>query len=522
MGIDTGWKKIVEEEFEWPEFSPEAASTITVVIDDISLNIRRLLNGIKSWADLGGRLRNRIEFLAGKGGLKEYHILWDEPQYVPLNKGVTQRKRDTRARAAPFTEAEQKQIVIGVGTIPPPSAMFFERLLATRVMHSQLHTFIAAELALTKLPQGMRLILDGARARGIMHRQMAGDPVLIMNVRVPETEYQVLSDHEQGRIDKPGRIVITSSVTAPGTNSVFVHESHKIGESDLKIPAAIAEQEDGAQIFVRSCDTDMIVILLLHMKNYLDTGKDKGGRRIKYGIFLDTEGPGRKPDAPPVVPLDMAELWRKIILRFREMYPMVPPQFVIETLATLMLLSGSDYADRLSQIGNRAVWDAFVDPVGRSVLFPREKPHEPGVISEDIRGQPHARDNVQLHEVRMRRFVTYIYHKKTRRNVPFPVSAAYTLDAARDVRKAVLEKVRSEGKKETAANSWQIPSDDSLAASVRRLHWNLDYFANGSKVKASPYLNPVMMHEQTKASIHGWFRDAENNNVVESADVVHM
>ena len=513
MGIDTGWKKVIEDEFTWPEFPPEAASNISVVLDDISLNLRRLLCGIESWADLGNRLRNRIEVLAARGALKEYRVMWDEPRYVPRNKGVTQRMRDHRSRAEPFTTAEQEAIVVGVGTIPQPTAVFFERLLTTRSMHAQLHTFIAAELALTNLPSGTRLVLEGARARGIMARQMAGAPVLIMNVLVPENEYQVLSDNEQARIDNTSRIIVTRSATVPDTNSVFVHDSPKIGESDLKIPAAIAEQTDGAQIFVRSCDTDMLVIILLHMKNYFKDGM------IKYGICLDTEGPGRKSGAPSVPPLDMVELYVRIILRFREMYPTVPPVFAIETLSMLMLMSGSDYADRMAQVGVRAVWDTFVDPVGRSVLFPRTNPQEPAVVCEDIRGQPLARDRVRLHEVRIQRFVAYMYHKKTLRNMPFPETATYTLDAARDVRVAVRDKVRDADKKETAANSWQVPSDNTIAATVRRLAWNIDYFANGSKVDAGPFLDPVRTDPESKKSIHGWI--VTDAGIVDRAEVVH-
>lgn len=516
MGIDTGWKKMLDEEFGWPSLSHEKACEVNVVMDDISLNLRRMVYGVDSWEDLGERFRNRVEFLAAKGNLKEYWAFWDESRWVPPNKRVTQRKRDSRA-ALPFTDAEQLDITVGVGPIPPPSGAFFERLLATRSMHESLHTFIAAELALTKIPEDTRLILDGARAKGIMHRQMTGAPLKIMNMRVPESEYQIMSDIEQARVELPGRIIITRSVASADENSVFIYDSSRIGESDLKIPAAIAEQESGTQIFVRSCDTDMLVILLLHMKSYLED------RRIKYGIYLDTEGPGRKADAPPVLPLNMVRLWRSILKRFDVMFPTVPPIFAIETLSTLMLLSGSDYADRLPQIGVRAVWDAFVDPVGRGSLFPRDQPNEPGVIADDVRGQPKARVNVQLHEPRMRRFIAYMYHKKTHRNVPFPTTAAYTLDASRAARVAVREKVIKSGKATTERNSWQVPSDDKITAAVRRLHWNLDYFLNGSRIEASPFFNPVLEHGTTHESIHGWVMNGDDDNSsIDCADCVFV
>ena len=513
MGIDTGWKKVVVDEFAWPEFPAEAAGNITIVLDDISLNFRRIMPGVQAWPDLGNRLRGRIESLAGRGALKEYRVLVDEGRFVPPNKGVTQRMRTQRARAEPFTEVEQQAITVGVGAIPEPASTFFDRLLATRSMHSPLYAFIAAELALTRLPAGVRLVLEGFRARGIMARQIAGAPVMIMNIMVPDNEYQVLSDNEQARIDGTSRIVVTRSATVPDTNSIFVHDSQKIGESDLKIPAAIAEQDDGAQIFVRSCDTDMIVIILLHMKNYLK------GRNIKYGICLDTEGPGRKIGSAPVPLLDMVELWVRVILRFRKMHPMIPPAFAIETLAMLMLMSGSDYADRLPQVGVRAVWDTFCDQVGRSVLFPRDKPHEPAVVSEDLRGQPLARDRVRLHETRIQRFLAYIYHKKTLRNTPFPVSDPYTLDAARTVRVAARDKVRAANKKETSANSWQVPSDDAITAAVRRLAWNIDYFANGSKVDVGPFLDPVRVDPASGKSIHGWV--TTDSGLIDRAETVY-
>lgn len=514
MGIDIDWKKVVDYELGWPEMSHEKAGEITVVMDDMSLNVRRLLYGVDSWEALGALCRARVEFLASKGKLKEYWVFWDEPKWVPPNKRVTQRKRDSRG-SAPFTDAEQLEITVGVGPIPSPSGEWFERLMATRSMHESLHTFIATELALTKLPEDMRLVLDGARAKGIMHRQMKGAPLKIMNMRVPESEYQVMSDIEQARIDHPGRIIVMRSTNNPDENSVLIYESHRIGESDLKIPAAIAEQDSGAQIFLRTCDTDMFPIVLMHMKNYLED------RKIKYGIFTDTEGPGRKVGSAPVIPIDMVELWRVTLKHFRGLWPTVPPVFAIETLATLMLLSGSDYADRLPQIGARTVWDAFVDPVGRGSLFPLNRPNEPGVIADDVRGQPKVRVNIQLHEARVRRFIAYMYHKKTHRNVPFPTTAAYTLDASRAVRVAAREKVIEAGKAVTVRNAWQVPSDDAIAAAVRRLHWNLDYFVNGSKIEGSPFLNPVLEHDRTQESIHGWVVNADNNNLIECANCVY-
>ena len=529
MGIDIAWKKKLKDVFGWPEMSGDAASRISIVIDDISLNLRSILAGVESWDGLGLRLRNRVEGLAKRDRLKEYWILWDESRFVPRSKYVTQKERAAKSDAVPFTEAEQSCITIGYGPIPGPPAEFFKRLMVTRSMHASLHTFIAAELATTVLPEGTSLYLDGARAQGIVSRKLAVESrctqshpqpcsaasctyaVEFANIRVPKSEFDIPSDIIRGRLEHPGILQIMRHSSTP-TNTIYVDESRHVGESDLKIPAVIARQDAGRQIFIRSCDTDMLVILLLHIRNYVEPHG-----MCKYGLFLDTQGPGRKQGTPAAPILDVVGLWRSVHHVFHSEYVTVP--FAPETLAVLMLISGSDYSDRHAQIGPAAVWKAFDDATGRALLFPPGMMTVPGIVIDDVLGQPSARISIALEEGRMFRFIAFMYHNISLRHTPFATAGADTLAKVRAKRKQDIDALVAKGTVLTTRNSWEPMGDAEIMAAIRRLHWNADYFLNGSK--ASPFMNPTYIDPDSGMSVHGWREGPEEGKVEKAESVSH-
>ena len=535
MGIDIAGKKTLETVFGWPEMSSEAAANISVVIDDISLNLRRILAGVTSWEELGARVRDRVEVLAKRDNLKEYWALWDESKFVPPSKHVTQQKRAERA-AAPFTEAEQSKITIGHGPIPEPSSDFFQRLMATRSMHASLYMFITAELATTVLPDGVSLYLDGVRAQGIVTRMLAVEArcnhahpqpcdnenctyaVEFANIRVPKSEFEVPSDIIRGRLERPSILHIVRH-GAGKKNSIYINESRQVGESDLKIPAIIADQEAGRQIFIRSCDTDMLVIMLLHMRNYVCMDKEGDGdipyHMCKYGLFIDTNGP-LKPGTPSAPILDLVALWRNVHREFQTRY--VTVRFGPETLAVIMLISGSDYADRLRQIGPASVWKAFADSTGHSLLFPPNMTSKPGVIIDDVCGQPHARISIALEEGRMFRFIAFMYHQIALRQTPFSLAGSDTLAKVRAKRRQDMKALVKKGTPLTTRNSWEPAGDAEIMAAIRRLHWNADYFLNGSK--KTPFMDPTYTDPGSGMSVHGWRVGAEKGKVERAESVL--
>jgi hypothetical protein len=548
MGIDTTWKNFLSRCFGWPEMPSAAAQSINVVIDDISLNIRRILAGVQTWDELAQRVRDRVHLLVKRGTLKEYWMLWDESRFVPENKAKTQRDR-AAAAMEPFTEGECASISVGHGSVEQLAksftpkltvADFFTKLMATRSLHSSLYTFITAEVARMDLPEGVVLCLDGVRAQGIVdrklrvrdrcdtqHAQPCSLPecqynVTFANIKVPKGIFDVPAEIVRGRLERQGVIKIRRQA-AENTNIIYVNESRGVGESDLKIPAIIAGVDAGSNIFVRSCDGDMLAIFMLHMRNYICTSKPTESEvaagikygMCKYGIYVDTEGPGRKPGSPPVPVLDIVELWRCTHRKFHELYVTVP--YPAETLAVLMLLTGSDYADRFPRIGPGAVWKAFNNPEGRALLFPPDSPRTPAVFLDDVRGQPDTRINIRLEERRLLTFVTFMYHTLGTKHEPFLGDAGKILENVRVIRQRAAARALAEGKKPTSANSWIPPEQTEIVASIRRLAWNVDYFLNGSK--RSPFQDPTFEVKDTGESLHGWYRDSLTGRV-ERADSV--
>ncbi len=176
MGINTAWKPILENTFGYlyvESIPPD--TTIDVIIDDFSLNFRKVLWGLNNWSELIDRLKSRITSKINPN-LKQYVILFDEPLYVPRSKQCTQKKRlneSVHRGVTPFSDTEIEFINIGENVIIPDSSedsnLFINRLMMTRKLFPQLISFCCQKIIsiCPTIPYPIQFIIDGGYTNDI-------------------------------------------------------------------------------------------------------------------------------------------------------------------------------------------------------------------------------------------------------------------------------------------------------------------------------------------------------------------
>ena len=518
MGIDTKWKPILEINFGYCNLESLPKDTnIDVVIDDFSLNIRKIFYGINSWEELTGRVKSRIISKLINSNVKTYFILFDEPEYVPPNKASTQKKRlenSIKYGKSPFNDTEIESIKISIHEntkfpeeLAGDNDLFIKRLMETRKLYPQLISLCCHNILICEMPYPIEIIIHGGYVNDIIQTKN----IIIQNYSTTATT-TTTTNHAKF-------ITINNKFTSENQQQqkiIHIQDSPiNIGESDFKIPYNIPHIMEG-NIYIRSNDTDTICILLLHMRSWINplTGK------MKYGIFVDTEQNSKDNTI-----IDMVSLWRKILIHFRDYYPGI--KFPIETLVILILISGSDYIakNEFPQIGPAIIWKSFIGG-GHKILYPHSKEYvstetmnidDSTIIMDSHYGNPEHRYGIQIAEHRIYQFIGYIYYKHIMKT-NFPKQGIINLNEIRTKAKQI-DSTRKEGYK------WNIvDTDEEMYAKIRRMYWNLDYLINGSK--KLPFMDPLLIDSKTNKSIYGWERDYQQETAVrkfcvKTAKIVH-
>lgn len=326
MGISSEWVKILREEFASCFLSeiPEGVE-ISVIIDDFSLSMYQLVNGVETGQGLKAKCHARLKQF-WTGSLRRYIVLFDESDYVPASKYPTQKKRIEASKDIPFSEEEIKvyEIKITEGRLPD-----IPRLMATPTLRRELYCVCAKFLSYTQYPimkekeekQRVTLIIDGP-LQSTPNNSKVGNICTLIPAKV-----------------KPVYIDIT-----PPSG---------IGESDLKV-AKYLTQNKGESIFIRCYDSDMIPIILLNMRDLVN------GVSIDTKVFLDLTCPTNAYKSGQYVRtiIDMVALWREITNLFKceGQCRITSP---IEVMCLLIVLSKTDFAEGFKGIGPKTVWKSF-------------------------------------------------------------------------------------------------------------------------------------------------------------------
>jgi hypothetical protein len=511
MGIDIAWKLVLERVFGWPICTD--VDDMTAMLVDMSQVQYRLFYGCATWEEIGQRAREYVESGLRMPALETVWILFDEPLYKPPCKKVVQEVRGDRASARdvhPFSADELRDIEIGVTPIPKDSRLFVERLFATRALADAWTGFLAAEMLKARWEGAdKRLVVCGAPGREAYERWHRDEGPGFSNVRRRPTEFDIVT--EAARLDAPGRLI--ARVDEGGEVRVVWQDSCRVGEADMKIPHVLAELPDGARAFVRTTDTDQLVILLLAMRHFLSPTDDDDPARVdgRISIVLEMEAAGKslrgKADAEkPEGHLEFNHLVRSVITYFRRNFPVVLRP--LESMAALMLLTGSDYVRSATEpkrdrafpfFGPTTVWDIFEKYNGHQMLW---SDRVYGVLMDTVVGNPRRYVDILIDEAAWFNFVMYAYHRIVLRTRPWG-GAARGFDYLRHERHlhavAAESKARAQGKERV---EWRVYSDAHTRAILRRLAWNLNYFTNGAIARHS-FRNPFELSE-AGLPIWGW------------------
>lgn len=566
MGLKPGWRKILEENFGYCFLNSMPRNvSISYVIDDYFINFFRMFNGVESWDEVKQRVLKRTKtFDALSKDILIYVVLFDEKAFVPSAKTPTQLQRMVSSNTVPLNAEEIETFVPGVSDLSAKAnksakpGEYLNRAWLTSAVRPRIISFITnafCSLDYVDAVRERRIVIDGAKIDLLINNE------LLRSRRVDHIKGDIaMNRHLEPRVQYECELVIPTKAQnliglerqdGTGFKHCTFYQSDTIGESDLKIEYHISRLLPHGNVFISSCDSDMIAILLLNMKDWIDprTGM------IPHSIYLDNTPPGC--DTAKSSYIDVVLLWSSILVYFEQNHPKV--LHPIETFVVLMILSGSDFVLPFKQISPQRIWDAFCHG-GEDILFQASlKPsfsfdtvnkkirkstetvyHEPAlmddfkiqefgsfvstnalVVCDQIIGVPSAYHAIKLVENKLFEFVLHVYQQillvekgRFKGTVEEKYEFLKTAAEARDQ------------KTNSVSHKFEMRSADEMKAEIRRVWWNLDYWINGGKPNrkfehsTEPYFKNCLEKNDEGLSVWGWDLDPISNVVIRAKRVV--
>lgn len=330
----------------------------------------------------------------------------------------------------------------------------------------------------------------------------------------------------------------TDPATADGRSTArFMSVAHKhngIGEADIKLLRE-ADIGRGKHVWIVVDDTDLIPILLLVVRSLIDPATGKVPPDTSLVLDMDTNvmmgGGGSTPASGYRSVIDVVDLWRRVLRRFRADFPRV--EAPIETVAFLMILPGTDYFRRFARLGVTTVWDAFAEHGGH--VFFHGKPIDVGSCV----GTPAIERPRQLRvdEGRLADFVRFCYacsmgKEKVRSYISVNAATLAPIlskDTGRHVDPRTAQRMIADFTRATCPaypliDAWRKkfkakkpPGDftpEWTRACIRRATWNLLYWLNGHTHMCP---DPVLACPRSSGSVYGWKR-ARRESAVATPD----
>lgn len=311
---------------------------------------------------------------------KAFVMLLDTPKNVPTNKAGTQRKRDNKEDEEEAEEEEgddKEETKTTTRKRKIFDKAFYEELCATagssealeklgRLLECpeldgdtiwrsnnlkfQLYCRITDELLKIVPPGSLELVLDDG---------IAVHPDLYMQRRKEMITHYAFQD----RHPYDQEILVSSLARHHFTERFVVSQKRgierlpqtKVGEADVKIPRFIVKGNGTKRYLVVSQDTDIIFILLLHLKRLLpfEDGLE---------VWLDTQTPKdrRMGLSHPYRFINVIALYNAIIELFEREYPEVKNP--IETVVLLAYSRETDFTagfDSSLRVSDATIWNTF-------------------------------------------------------------------------------------------------------------------------------------------------------------------
>jgi hypothetical protein len=156
----------------------------------------------------------------------------------------------------------------------------------------------------------------------------------LMYLTCPRTIYQISNSPDHNRIDQHGNRA-----------KVKPFSFTKTGEADLKMLHYI-DKKLGNSFLIRSTDGDVIPILLLNMRNFIN----KDGN-VDIEIWMDRSSlydESSKATSANKSYVNIVELWRTIITYFKQKFPSIKNP--IETFVLMMIITKTDYVYKFEHL----------------------------------------------------------------------------------------------------------------------------------------------------------------------------
>lgn len=303
-------------------------------------------------------MRSVVEEYMNSGEYKatdSFIALFDTAKNVPTNKAHTQKKRQNTCSPQILDESTYNTLMEKNGTPSNGLGSLLklplegDTIWRSNNLKFQLYCTITEELLKIKPSPGLKLVIDdGVSIHPALYVERREEMII-------HYSFKDRSAYEQE--------CLVSNLSRHHFTERFVIEHDKpverlpqtcIGEADVKIPGLIVYSER-KRFLVISQDTDLIFILLLHMKTLTPFPAD-------FELWLDTQTPAdRKMGVSRSYRfIDVKALYNAIIELFEREYPDVKNP--IETLVFLVYTLETDFTSGFETcltVTPAVVWNTF-------------------------------------------------------------------------------------------------------------------------------------------------------------------
>lgn len=295
--------------------------------------------------------------------------LLDTTKNVPTNKARTQQKRGATDELTILDETLFNRIAQErSGEIDHTVAMNWitqqpwrwplagDTIWRSNNLKFHLYRAVTEALLTMALPRGVKLVIDdGVLVSDTVYRQSATQMIIDHGFERASAYAQECLVASLARHHFTQRFTLKSGQTEPERL-----ESTHVGEADVKIPRFIVHGNRTSSYLVVSQDTDIIFVLLLHLKTLL-AGKSRTESE-HFTLWLDTQTPqDKKMGAHRLYRfIDIKTLYYDILEFFAREYPCVKNP--IETLVFLVYSLETDFTlpfDGALAIGPVCLWNTF-------------------------------------------------------------------------------------------------------------------------------------------------------------------
>lgn len=321
-------------------------------------------------------------------------VMLDTPQWVPKNKAATQRTRDRQPHKRSTTatseeeddaEEEEEEEEEETGGTTHMDEAAYNRLVAQRGGDTESLFIDHGQAPLPGLTGAM--VWRSETLKFQLCRLVA---MQCMQLPVPDLQTLVFDDGvaiSTRRFAEVRRLMIEHQGWAERSafeRECLVHQAmiqqeqyhqrlvlyddrqfhrfpgSRVGEADIKIQAYLRPYNGAYTTLVVNQDTDVLFVLLLHMRQYLEGFAPEDRERVE--VWLDTRSPTSRDPPTPYRYIDVKRLYLDLVELMRREFPAV--QHPLETFCFLVFSLRTDFTRPFAGclgVGARQVWDTFAE-----------------------------------------------------------------------------------------------------------------------------------------------------------------